>query len=423
MLADVLNEHCQCISSDRGRLRRALAAGGLDGQSPDIDTTSLFAEFPVFLDEGALEPIERLVAAVHRVTKIPQFLERTLALSPASARIDQGTRGILHGFDFHLSPEGPRLIEINTNAGGALLNAALASAQGSCCDAVRPLLASAGTAVELERALVAGFIAEYAQARGPEATLRTVAIVDDAPQTQFLFAEFVLFEKLFRSHGIEATIADPRELVHEHGGLWLRGTRIDLVYNRLTDFYLEGESVEALRLAHAENHVVLTPHPRAHALLANKRHLALFSNERELRELGVPEADIRTLIELVPKAEVVCGAARDRLFSERKRLFFKPLTGYASKAAYRGDKLTRGKFETLFETPYLAQHLVPPSERVVRVGGKLEKLKLDIRAYVVDERVVLLGARLYQGQTTNFRTPGGGFATVLSLENQLRLLR
>jgi len=415
VLADVLNEHCQCLSSDRGLLRRTLAEGGLAGRSDDIDTAGLFAEFPVFLDGSALEPIERLVAAVHRVTKIPQFLERTLALSPPSARVDQGTRGILHGFDFHMSPEGPRLIEINTNAGGALLNAALASAQGSCCEAVRPLLASAASVRELEQALVAGFISEYARARGPEATLRTVAIVDDAPETQFLFSEFVLFEKLFRSHGIEAVIADPRELVHEHGGLWLRGTRIDLVYNRLTDFYLEGESVEALRTAHAANEVVLTPHPRAHALLANKRHLALFSNELELRELGVAEADIRTLTELVPKAEVVCPAARERLFHERKHLFFKPLTGYASKAAYRGDKLTRGKFETLFETPYLAQNIVPPSERVVKVGGQLEKLKLDLRAYVVDERVVLLAARLYQGQTTNFRTPGGGFATVLSL--------
>jgi hypothetical protein len=50
---------------------------------------------------------------------------------------------------------------------------------------------------------------------------------------------------------------------------------------------------------------------------------------------------------------------------------------------------------------------------VVQVGGELQTLKLDVRAYVVDERVVLFGARLYQGQTTNFRTPGGGFATVL----------
>jgi hypothetical protein len=192
------------------------------------------------------------------------------------------------------------------------------------------------------------------------------------------------------------------------------------VYNRLTDFYLESEPARALASAYARSDVVVTPHPRAHALFANKSHLALLSNERELRELGVADADVRTLIELVPKAEVVSIEARERLYRERKQLFFKPLTGYGSKAAYRGDKLTRGKFEELLARPYLAQRIVKPSERVVRVGDELHKLKLDVRAYVVEGRVVLLGARLYQGQTTNFRTPGGGFATVLSVPSGTR---
>ena len=41
-------------------------------------------------------------------------------------------------------------------------------------------------------------------------------------------------------------------------------------------------------------------------------------------------------------------------------------------------------------------------------------LKLDVRNYVYDGSVQLLAARLYQGQTTNMRTPGGGFAPVLT---------
>ena len=40
------------------------------------------------------------------------------------------------------------------------------------------------------------------------------------------------------------------------------------------------------------------------------------------------------------------------------------------------------------------------------------RLKMDIRAYVYAGSIQLLAARLYQGQTTNFRTPGGGFAPV-----------
>jgi hypothetical protein len=39
-------------------------------------------------------------------------------------------------------------------------------------------------------------------------------------------------------------------------------------------------------------------------------------------------------------------------------------------------------------------------------------LKFDLRNYAYDGAVLGVAARLYQGQTTNFRTPGGGFAPV-----------
>ena len=41
-------------------------------------------------------------------------------------------------------------------------------------------------------------------------------------------------------------------------------------------------------------------------------------------------------------------------------------------------------------------------------------MKFDLRAYTYDGAVQWVAARLYQGQTTNFRTPGGGFAPVYS---------
>ena len=46
-----------------------------------------------------------------------------------------------------------------------------------------------------------------------------------------------------------------------------------------------------------------------------------------------------------------------------------------------------------------------------------ELLKFDIRLYTYDGKVQWTAARLYQGQTTNFRTPGGGFAPVYSIAN------
>jgi hypothetical protein len=47
------------------------------------------------------------------------------------------------------------------------------------------------------------------------------------------------------------------------------------------------------------------------------------------------------------------------------------------------------------------------------VDGARTDLKVDIRLYTYDGAVLLKASRLYQGQTTNMRTPGGGFAPVL----------
>jgi hypothetical protein len=41
-------------------------------------------------------------------------------------------------------------------------------------------------------------------------------------------------------------------------------------------------------------------------------------------------------------------------------------------------------------------------------------LKLDIRCVTYNSKIQQLSARLYQGQTTNFRSKGGGLATVFA---------
>ena len=53
-----------------------------------------------------------------------------------------------------------------------------------------------------------------------------------------------------------------------------------------------------------------------------------------------------------------------------------------------------------------------PGERTISGGEAAQTLKFDVRNYSYGGQVQSLAARLYQGQTTNFRTPGGGFAPV-----------
>jgi hypothetical protein len=156
----------------------------------------------------------------------------------------------------------------------------------------------------------------------------------------------------------------------------------------------------------------MSPHPRAHGRYADKRNLALLGDRDFLRSAGLPEAVIATLLAGVPRTEPLSDANRDSLWEQRKRLFFKPAGGFGGKASYRGDKLTRKTWEQMAVGDYVAQAIVPPSERPMSEGGT--QLKVDIRCYAWRGEPLLFAARTYQGQTTNFRTPGGGFAPVLT---------
>jgi hypothetical protein len=417
-LAQRLNRGCQCISLDRERLWRELAAeeGGADLVAMiAAGRPHLFADSAVFVGEREIARMAAIVAAVERVVANPAYQTRVLAYAPDSARYVPGAAGVFLGYDFHLGAQGPQLIEINTNAGGGLLNALLARAQQACCASVAAMLPGAVGEASPTRLFVDMFRAEWRRQRGGGRHLARLAIVDETPSAQYLYPEFVLFRHLFQRNGIDALICDPDELSYRDGALWRGGERIDLVYNRLTDFGLEAANARVLRDAYLDGAVVVTPHPRAHALYADKRNLIALTDPATLDALGVDAATRATLLDGIPLTRAVARERAEALWQGRRGLFFKPAAGYGSRAAYRGDKLTRRVFEEILDGSYVVQAKVDPSGRRVEVDRAAVDLKVDLRNYVYDGRVQLVSARLYQGQTTNFRTPGGGFAAVLTV--------
>jgi hypothetical protein len=410
---ETLNSRCFCISLDPRALRQALETTlGQPGLFELVQQRCpyLFAAHPVFIAPAHLQRMAQVVRAVESVIALPAYREEVLARSPAIARHDPGgAKGVFFGYDFHVTEGGFGLIEINSNAGGAMLNAVLARAQHACCPAIEQLLPPALRAETLETGIIAMFQREWALS-GRQRPLRSIAIVDEAPQQQYLYPEFLLFQQLFQRHGLQAVIADPGELSLRDGRLWHGELAIDLVYNRLTDFALAAPANATLRQAYLEHATLLTPHPQAHALHADKRNLALLCDARRLQALGVPQATQDLLLAAIPHTEVVTPANAERLWRERKRLFFKPCAGFGSRAAYRGDKLTQRVWQEIRAGDYVAQALVLPGQRVM--SREAQALKFDVRDYAYDGVVQWVAARLYQGQTTNFRTPGGGFAPV-----------
>ena len=395
--AERLNQSCDCESVGADRLAQ------------------FYSRTPVFISAARLREMTAAIAAIHRVIALPAWQSAVLADAPAIANLSADTPGVFAGFDFHVGADGPKLIEINTNAGGAMLNAAAEWRHPACCNETNPAVRAPASRARLEADFLAMFRKEWRLVRG-ERPLNTVAIVDANPRGQFLYPEFLLFQQLFAAQGIEAFIADAAELQFAGGVLMHAGRAIDLVYNRLTDFYFEQPSHEALRRTCETGAALITPHPRAHALLADKRNLTRLTDAAFLRTLGVSADDIQTLLQAIPRTLVVSGC-EETWWRDRKRWFFKPATGFGSRGAYRGDKLTRRVFGEVMRGGYVAQEIAPPGERLRSLEAGSEQFKVDLRCYVHDGDLQLIAARLYQGQTTNFRTAGGGFAPVIELRD------
>ncbi len=430
-----LNAGCHCTTVDQAGLTAELERVSPGFHAEVVATRPyLFSESMVFVGGEHVAQMAALISAVETVATHPTYQQMALQWAPEIARHVPATHGVFFGYDFHLrtgTVASPQLIEINTNAGGALLNAVLARAQQACCaevqtalDALLPGALGRQTPEELFLEMFRAEWELYCRANLPvgadDTPLKTLAIVDDTPTEQFLHPEFVLFQRLFQHAGIDAIICDPSELIWHDGTLWHDEQRIDLVYNRLTDFALEQPQNSAIRNAYLADAIALTPHPRAHALYADKRNLALLTDAKLLTSFGIDTATIAILQNGIPHTELVHAEYADDLWARRKNLFFKPAIGYGSKAAYRGDKITRRVFDEVIHGNYVAQALVPPSSRSLQRDGELLALKLDLRCYTYDSSIQLVAARLWQGQTTNFRTPGGGFATVLTLPTSLQ---
>lgn len=410
--ADHLNRECFCVTLDQSALAGALQreVGAADFFATLTQTRPhLFSHAPVFLPKADRDAMQAIVGAVEAAARLPKYQEATLAWAPPIAHVDHGPIGVFMGYDFHLTPEGPKLIEVNTNAGGAFLNAFLARAQIACCAEVERALARSSLAA-FDDAVIAMFKEEWRrQGRGD--AMRRIAIVDERPQEQYLYPEFLLAGRLFERNDIEVVIADPTELHFEGNLLQQDGRPIDLIYNRLVDFGFEALRQATIRTAYESGAVVVTPNPRNHALFADKRNLLLLSDPAQLTDWGL-NVDQAEALSGLPKTMRVNDVDADRLWTERKNYFFKPAAGHGGKAVYRGDKMTKGVWAEVLSGDYIAQAIAPPSERTILVDDERVQRKVDVRLYTYDGGILIAAARLYQGQTTNFRTPGSGFAPV-----------
>ncbi len=295
----------------------------------------------------------------------PAYRQLIAAELPVAARFDPGHAGVMMGYDFHLTADGPRLIEINTNAGGTAL-------------ALRACRGDLTLTPSLQRRLQMMFECEWFGYSGGQKPLKQLVILDEKPQQQALYPEMQQFVVWFEAFGIEVQIADPGELEADEDGVRFAGRPVDLIYNRHCDFYLEEPAMAGIRSAYLKGRVCLTPNPFVYGHLADKRRMILWRKSEEMNALGLSERDVQLLQRLIPPGCLLEDLAPDQAWSQRKKQVFKPVARFGSKGVLLGKSMSRKRFAELDPARTLVQELVPPSQVADDTGNSF---KVDLRLY------------------------------------------
>lgn len=309
---------------------------------------------------------------------------------------DPGNKGIMMSYDFHLdSNEQLKLIEINTNAAFLGLGSELYESQnlnpqtGFTINSVRQC-------IEEELKL---------QGKTPLANL-CVAITDDKPEEQKLFAEFLLFDAAFKQWGWDSHIVNTKDLVT------VLKTAPDFIYNRNTDFFFTSEDTVALKSWYESRESCVSPNPFEYFLLADKQRLIDWRSPGFLEKMNLSESHRNSLLNGVPLCYDSTIISTEEIWAQRKSLFFKPKNAYGSKQSYRGSSISRKTFENLLTEDIIAQEFIPAPEIAYETPEGVQSFKYDLRCYAYGDQLQLVMARVYQGQVTNLKSPYGGFALV-----------
>ncbi|MEO5332795.1 MAG: hypothetical protein H7839_12290 [Magnetococcus sp. YQC-5] len=348
-----------------------------------------------------------LARVLRRISRTPAWEEVISPGLPTTARFDPGHEAVMMGYDFHLTPQGPGLIEVNTNAGGGLM---AYCAQNPCFPAGPRFPDAIHDPNDRHQDRLLNTFAQEIScfSQGLKRWPDTMVILDEAPERQFLYPEMCAFATLFRQRGSEVLIVGPEALEMGVEGVFHQGRRVEMIYNRHCDFYLESDVLAGLAAAWLNQQVCVTPNPRQYGMLADKRRLIAWSDPLVLQRLGLTQEEIAFMTRLVPKTRFLADLDKNRVWAERNQWVFKPSIGFGSRGVLLGNKISRTRFNELDPAWTLVQQYIPPS--MTDVAGQL--MKTDIRLFFYRDQLLGVAARVYRGQVTNFQLPGNGFVPV-----------
>ena len=359
--------------------------------SPHLE--HLISPFIIELPQCVLHQAQELIQTLYKLSRSSSLVESSIFQHLKEyCPTENKNSSLLMAYDFHLVGEDLKLIEVNTNASGFTL-----------CDISQQVHGMRSSLPSLEMAF-------RKEMRGA----KEVFIVDDRPQEQKMYGEFVIYQEWLLSRAFQTKICDFRDFKWVGEELLYSPTTehkpipVDFIYNRYCDFLLSEEASKDLSAAYRSGRVTFSPQPREYILLADKQRLADWSLSQYQSQLKKAEQDILKR-GLIKSQRASSFGSYEKLWGLRKNLFFKPKNSYGGKSAYRGKSLSKKNLHRVIQEDFLVQEFSPPPEVQFKEG---ESWKYDLRFYTFKDEVQLCTARIYRGQLTNFKERHGGFTTV-----------
>lgn len=353
-------------------------------QLSQLVSPQLISPFEITLPKAALEQAQSFVKAAYRLKESIPYQDFLKPEIEARGLKDPGNKGIAMSYDFHWSEEQQlKLIEVNTNASFLALGFELYQCFGKALPVTGFSMDEVHQNLKTEMQL---------QGKELKAGAK-ISIIDEEPEKQRLFSEFLVYQKYFQEWGYACEIHDYRQL----------SQKADFVYNRLTDFFFDFSDSKILKEKFLNREICFSPSPFEYLMLADKQRMIDWSQEPWRN--SIPQQNLS-------QSKTLTIENAEALWSERKKLFFKPKRAFGAKQSYKGASISRRAFDEITNQDFIAQEFCPAPELTFETAQGPQKFKYDLRFYAYQDRVQLAVARLYQGQVTNLKTPYGGFATI-----------
>jgi len=348
----------------------------------------LASETPISIPHDDFSLMQHFICTMWALKNNSDYLSGLQRTLPQAAGIKSGAPSVLMGYDFHLTADGPKLIEINNNAAGLYI--------GNERWLPQPELS------EWHESLTMRLCKMFPTA------WQHIAIMDEQVSRQYMYPEMLAYAALLRNDGRCVYVVSPEDITIHPDGLYVGDVRLDAIYNRHTDFYLESAELAHIREAYANGLIQLNPHPRSYALLGDKGRMVDWWKAGFLDEFLSLE-DVRFIRNMVPESRRLLDVDTAALWPERKQWVFKPAARHGGKGVVLGKAMSRKRFAQLVPEETILQRYVPAST----VHLEEMEFKLDIRLYTHGPCLLALAGRVWQGQVTNFRTEGSGWVPII----------